>query len=83
LARTTPGLDEGERLVVEYAIVATERQNRLPGALFARLRRHFTEAQIVKLALCTTLCGFFNKFNDALQIEAEPQATERFAALAE
>jgi uncharacterized peroxidase-related enzyme len=74
-------LDEVDRLVVEYAIAATERPNRLPEALFARLRRHFTEAQIVELTLRVTLCGFFNKFNDALMIEEEPEAIERAAAL--
>src|ERR1700691_492862 len=72
--RDHPELDEIDRLVVEYAIAATERPNRLPEAMFARLRRHFTEAQIVELTLRITLCGFFNKFNDALQIEEEPEA---------
>jgi len=81
--REHPELDEVDRLVVEYAIAATERPNRLPDAIFARLRRHFTEAQIVELTLRITLCGFFNKFNDALQIEEEPEAIERVAALAE
>ena len=81
--RAHPELDEVDRLVVEYAIVATARPNRLPEALFTRLRRHFSEAQIVELTLRITLCGFFNKFNDALQIEEEPEATERVAALAE
>src|SRR5580704_3480234 len=56
-----PELDEVDRLVVEYAITATERPNRLPDAMFARLRRHFTESQIVELTLRITLCGFFNK----------------------
>lgn len=74
-------LDEVDRLVVEYAIAATERPNRLPDAMFARLRRHFTEPQIVELTLRITLCGFFNKFNDALQIEEEPEAAARVAAL--
>jgi uncharacterized peroxidase-related enzyme len=78
-----PELDEIDRLVVEYAIAATERPNRLPDAIFTRLKRHFTEAQIVELTLRITLCGFFNKFNDALQIEEEPEAIERVAALAE
>jgi uncharacterized peroxidase-related enzyme len=78
-----PELDEIDRLVVEYAIAATERPNRLPEALFARLRRHFTETQIVELTLRITLCGFFNKFNDALQIEEEPEATAKVAALVE
>jgi uncharacterized peroxidase-related enzyme len=68
-----PELDAVDRLVVEYAIAATERPNRLPDSLFAQLRRHFTEAQIVELTLRITLCGFFNRFNDALQIEKEEQ----------
>ena len=79
--RDHPELGEVDRLVVEYAIAATERPNRLPEAMFARLRRHFTEAQIVELTLRITLCGFFNKFNDALQIEEEPEAVARVGAL--
>jgi uncharacterized peroxidase-related enzyme len=78
-----PELDEVDRLVVEYAIAATERPNRLPDAIFTRLKRHFTEAQIVELTLRITLCGFFNKFNDALQIEEESEAAARVAALTE
>lgn len=75
-----PELDATDRLVVEYAIAAWEAPNRIPEALFARLRAAFTEAQIVELTLRITLCGFFNKFNDALQIEAEPEAAARAAA---
>ena len=76
-----PELDEVDRLVVEYAIAAWTRSNRIPEALFARLRRHFSEAEIVELTLRITLCGFFNRFNDALQIEEEPEARARVAAL--
>ena len=76
-----PELGEIDRLVVEYAIAATERPNRLPDAMFARLRRHFTQSEIVELTLRITLCGFFNKFNDALQIEEEAEAAARVAAL--
>ena len=36
----------------------------------------------VESTLRITLCGFFNKFNDALQIEEEPEAELRLAALA-
>jgi alkylhydroperoxidase family enzyme len=49
--------------------------------LFERLRAHFSEAQIVELTLRITLCGFFNKFNDALQIEQEAKATATLAAI--
>jgi uncharacterized peroxidase-related enzyme len=77
-----PELDEIDKLVVEYSIAAWETPNRIRDALFARLRTHFTEAQIVELTLRITLCGFFNRFNDALQIEEEPEALEKVAALA-
>ncbi|MBV8777623.1 MAG: carboxymuconolactone decarboxylase family protein [Alphaproteobacteria bacterium] len=79
--RDHPELDEVDRLVVEYAVAVTERANRLPEALFARLRRRFSEAQVVELTLRIALCGFFNKFNDALQIDEEPEAAARVAAL--
>ena len=36
---------------------------------------------MVELTLRITLCGFFNKFNDALRIEEEPEAAEQLAAL--
>jgi uncharacterized peroxidase-related enzyme len=68
-----PELDDVDRLVIEYAQVAWETPNRIRDSLFERLRQHFSEAQIVELTLRITLCGFFNRFNDALQIEAEPE----------
>ena len=79
--RDHPEFDDRDKLVVEYAIAAWERPNRIPDALFTRLRQHFSEAQLVELTLRITLCGFFNKFNDALGIEEEPEAVERFGAL--
>jgi len=76
-----PELGEVDKLVVEYAIAAWEHPGRIPDSLFDRLRRHFSEAQIVELTLRITLCGFFNKFNDALRIEEEPEAAERLSAV--
>src|SRR5581483_3993589 len=49
-----PEFDEVDRLVVEYSIAAWERSNRIPEALFTRLRAHFSEAQIVELTLRIT-----------------------------
>ena len=40
-------------------------------AIFVELKKHFSEAQIVELTLRTALCGFFNRFNDSLQIGME------------
>jgi len=41
--------------------------------VFERLRRRFTEAQIVELTLRIALCGFFNRVNDAPQIEVKAE----------
>ena len=68
-----PELDEVDRLVVEYAQAAWETPNRIRDSVFERLRQHFSDAQIVELTLRITLCGFFNRFNDALQIEEEDE----------
>jgi len=76
-----PELDDVDRLVIAYARAAWETPNRIPDSLFQRLRVHFSEAQIVELTLRITLCGFFNRFNDALQIEEEDEAKERLAAI--
>jgi uncharacterized peroxidase-related enzyme len=77
-----PELDDIDRLVIEYSRAAWETPNRIRDNVFERLRQHFTEAQIVELTLRITLCGFFNRFNDALQIEEEPEAHEKLAAIA-
>jgi uncharacterized peroxidase-related enzyme len=77
--RDNPELDEVDRLVVEYSVAAWSDPRALRDALFERLRRHFSEAQIVELTLRITLCGFFNRFNDALQIDEEQEALDRLA----
>ena len=71
-----PDLDDTDRLVVEYTIAVTNNAQRVPDEMFGRLRRHFSEAEIVELTLRIALCGFFNRFNDALQIDNELLETQ-------
>ena len=77
-----PEFSEVDKLVVEYAVAAWTNPNRIRDALFTRLRAYFSEAQIVELTLRITLCGFFNRFNQALQIDEEDEAGAQVAALA-
>ena len=65
------GLDDIDRLVRDFAVEVTLRSNSLRDDIFDRLKRHFSEEQIVELTLRTALCGFFNRFNDTLQISME------------
>ena len=66
-----PGLDTVDRLVRDYSVEVTERFHCIRDNMFEELRRHFSEAQIVELTLRISLCGFFNRFNDALMIGME------------
>ncbi len=71
-----PGLDEVDKLVRDYAVQVTTRPQYLRDAIFEELKKHFSEVEIVELTLRTALCGFFNRFNDALQIGMEEGVIE-------
>ena len=69
-----PGLCPVDRLVRDYAAQVTRDHNRVGDAMFDQLCEHFDEAQIVELTLRITLCTFFNKFNDVMQLDLEEEA---------
>ena len=75
-----PGLDEVDRLVRDYAVQVTEKPNGMRDGIFAALRRHFSEEQIVELTVRTALCGFFNRVNDTMQIGIEDGVVEDMLA---
>jgi AhpD family alkylhydroperoxidase len=78
--KTHPELDELDKLVVEYAIAVTNAWDRTPDDLFARLKAHFTDLEIVEMTWRTALCGAFNRFNDILELDIEPGVAVRDAA---
>ena len=71
-----PGFDEVDLLVRDYAVQVTTNPQRIRDRVFVALRKHFSEEQIVELTLRTALCGFFNRFNDALMIDIEDGVVE-------
>lgn len=76
-----PGLDAVDLLVRDYAVAVTEKPQSIRDKIFEDLNRHFTEEQIVELTLRTALCGFFNRFNDALMIDLEEGVVADMLAL--
>ena len=62
---------EPERVALEYAERMTITGQKVDDALFARLKQHFTEAQIVELTAAIALENFRSKFNPALGVEAQ------------
>jgi alkylhydroperoxidase family enzyme len=62
---------EPERVALEYVERMTITGQTVDDALFARLKQHYTEAQIVELSAAIALENFRSKFNPALGIEAQ------------
>jgi alkylhydroperoxidase family enzyme len=70
-AATSPLFDETERAAIAYAEAITITGRRVDDDLFARVRKHFSEAQVVELTAAVALENFRSKFNVALGIEAQ------------
>ena len=70
-AATSPLFDEVERVAIAYAEAITITGQRVSDELFARIRKHFSEPQIVELTTAVALENFRSKFNVALGIEAQ------------
>ena len=62
---------EAERVALDYAERMTIIGQRVDDALFAHLKQHYSEAQIVELTAAIALENFRSKFNPALGIEAQ------------
>jgi alkylhydroperoxidase family enzyme len=62
---------EAEQVALEYAERMTITGQSVGEALFARLKQHYSEAQIVELSTAIALENFRSKFNPALGIEAQ------------
>jgi alkylhydroperoxidase family enzyme len=70
-AATSALFGEGEKAAIEYAEAMTVTDQRVSDQLFARVRSHFSEAQVVELTAAVALENFRSKFNVALGIEAQ------------
>ena len=74
--RTSPQFDARERVALEFAIAAASQPNDVTDELFARMKQHWSEGEIVEIASLVAYFGFMNRFNDtmATPLEDEPAA---------
>jgi alkylhydroperoxidase family enzyme len=70
-AATSHLFGASEKTALEYAEAMTFTDRKVTDQLFARVRAHFTETQIVELTAAVALENFRSKFNVALGIEAQ------------
>ena len=60
-----------ERVALDYAERMTYTGQKVDERLFAQLKEHFSEPQIVELTAAIALENFRSKFNPALGIESQ------------
>ena len=62
------GQSQRERLAVAYTKAAMQDSNRVPDSLFAELKDHFTDPEIVELTFLIGFINLLNLFNNCLQV---------------
>lgn len=78
---TSPLYSEAERAALDFALAAGAGPNAVTSDHFARLRRHWSDVQIVEMLAAVCLYGFLNRLNDtmATELEETPRAAgERY-----
>ena len=72
--RTSPLFPDAERAALEVAIAGAAQPNAVTDELFAELKRHWSEGQIVEIVAVIAMFGFMNRWNDtmATPLEEEP-----------
>jgi uncharacterized peroxidase-related enzyme len=81
--RTSPLFPEAERVALDFAIAAASVPNGVTDEMFAALRKHWSENQIVEIVAVIATFGFLNRWNDTMgtPLEEEPMAVgEKFLA---
>ena len=63
------GLDQPTHLALRFAERMTRDSNAVEDELFQALRQHFDEGQMVELAAVIGLFNYFNRFNNAFEME--------------
>jgi len=61
--------DEKEKAALAYAKQLTLDAHGIDDALFARLRQHYDQGEIVEISAMAGMFNYFNRVNDALQME--------------
>ena len=61
--------NDAEKAALAYAKQLTLDAHAIDDALFARLRAHYDEGEIVEISAMAGLFNYFNRVNDALQME--------------
>ena len=73
--QSSPLYTDAERVALDFAMAAGSVPNAVDAELFARMRQHWSEEQIVQILGAVCLYGFLNRWNDSMatDLEATPR----------
>jgi alkylhydroperoxidase family enzyme len=76
LYQTSPLYSEAERAGLDFALAAGAVPNDVDTKLMARMKKHWSEDQIVQILGAVCLYGFLNRWNDSMatDLEDDPRA---------
>jgi alkylhydroperoxidase family enzyme len=69
LDRRPADFTPAERAAVDFAEALTKSPAAVPDAVFAELRKHWNERQILEITATAALFNSFNRFNNALGVD--------------
>jgi uncharacterized peroxidase-related enzyme len=61
-----------ERVALDFALAAAAQPNEVTDELFARVREHWSETEIVEILGVVAMFGFLNRWNDSMATPLEP-----------
>lgn len=64
--RASELFSEAEKVALDFALAAASTPNDVTDELFGRMRRHWSETQIVEITGVVALFGFLNRWNETL-----------------
>jgi uncharacterized peroxidase-related enzyme len=74
--RTSPLFTEAERAALDFAVAAASQPNGVTPAHFERMKKYWTDGQIVEIAGAVALNGFLNRWNDSMAVPLEKEPIE-------
>ena len=73
---SSPLYSDAERAALDFATAAGSVPNAVDKEVFARMREHWTEEQIVQILGVVCLYGFLNRWNDSMATDLEEDPRE-------
>jgi len=63
------GMEPGWTLALRYAELVTESGHSVSDSDYAKLADHWNDGELVEITMVIGLFSYFNRFNDALNVE--------------